>query len=106
MANELKLLGKRVAELRSKRELTQEKLAELVGYSTNHIAKLEAARTNPSFDLIVKIATSLNVEIKELFCYEEQNSPEYVKKELQKIIKSTDDETIKILYKLYKSLVN
>lgn len=106
MTEELILLGKRVAELRNKRGLTQEKLAELTNYSTNHIAKLESARTNPSFELIVAIATVLQVEISELFAFEQQKTPEYIKKELQKIIKNSDNETLKILYKFYCTLFN
>ena len=106
MTNELILLGRRVAELRNKRGLTQDKLAELTNYSTNHIAKLESARTNPSFALILAIANALQVEIKELFSFEEQKKPEYIKKEFQKIINNSDTETLKILYKFYGALYN
>lgn len=106
MTDELILLGRRVAELRNKRGLTQDKLAELTNYSTNHIAKLESARTKPSFDLIVAIAKALQVEIKELFCFEEQKSSEYIKREFEKIINNSDTETLKILYKFYGALFN
>lgn len=106
MTDELILLGNRISELRNKRGLTQDKLAELTNYSTNHIAKLESARTNPSFDLIVAIAKALQVEIKELFSFEQQQSPEYIKNEFQKIIKTSDHETLKILYKFYCALFN
>lgn len=106
MGNELTLLGRRVAELRNKRGLTQDKLAELTNYSTNHIAKLESARTNPSFDLLIAIAKALNVEIKELFYFEEQKSPEYIRKQFEQVIKSSDIDTLKILYKFYSSLFN
>ena len=51
MEKHLVALGKRIAYLRNKKGYTQEKLAELVSYSTNHIGKLESARTNPSFEL-------------------------------------------------------
>lgn len=106
MTDELILLGNRISELRNKRGLTQDKLAELTNYSTNHIAKLESARTNPSFDLIVAIAKALQVEIKELFSFEQQQSPEYIKNEFQKIIKTSNHETLKILYKFYCALFN
>ena len=53
MNEELIILGKRIADLRNKRGFTQDKLAELIDYSTNHVAKLESARTNPSFALLV-----------------------------------------------------
>lgn len=106
MTDELVLLGKRVAELRNKRGLTQDKLAELTNYSTNHIAKLESARTNPSFNLIISIAKALQVEIKDLFSFEEQESPVFIKKELEKIINVSDTETLKILYKFYGTIFN
>ena len=106
MTDELILLSKRVAQLRIKRGLTQDKLAELTNYSTNHIAKLESARTKPSFDVMVAIAKALKVEIKELFSYEEQKSLEYIKNEFQKIINNSDTETLKILYKFYGALFN
>ena len=67
MNDTLVMLGKRIADLRTKRGFTQEKLAELIEYSTNHISKLELARTNPSFDLLVNISKALDVEMKELF---------------------------------------
>ena len=53
MNEELVLFGKRIAELIQARGLTQENLSELANYSTNHIAKLESTRTNPSFMLLV-----------------------------------------------------
>lgn len=51
--------------------MTQEQLAEAIGYSTNHISKLELARSNPSFNIIIKIADALNVDMKEMFDFDE-----------------------------------
>ena len=101
--DELILIGKRIAEIRCKRGLTQEKLAEIINYSANHIAKLESARTNPSFDLLVNIAKALNVSIKDLFDYD-NNSIEFMKKDLINTVKIGDDNTIKLLYKFKKIL--
>jgi len=106
MKNELVALGKRIAELRIKHGLTQEKLAELTQYSTNHIAKLESARTNPSFELIVAIAKALKVETKDLFSFEEQNTPQYIRNKFEEIIKTADENTVKLLYKFYNTLYN
>ena len=73
MNEKLKLFGKRIAELRVRKNITQEGLAELIGYSPNHISKLESARTNPSFDLIIKIADALRISPQELFNYDKKN---------------------------------
>lgn len=98
----LVLLGKRIASLRSQKGLTQEKLAELVNYSPNHISKLESARTNPSFELLVNIANVLDVEFKDLFSFEEYENIDYIKQELKKVIQSSDNKKIKLLYKISK----
>ena len=104
MQDELNILGKRIAELRSKKGLTQEQLAELVGYSTNHISKLELARTNPSFELLIKIAAALNIELKDLFDFKDYITPEHLRNDMIKIIKSSTDKQIKLLYKIFRSI--
>ena len=103
--NELILLGKKIAEIRTGKGLTQEKLAEMVNYSANHIAKLESARTNPSFDLLVKIAKAMSIPVKDLFDYNDLNTPEYMKNDLLNTINKADNELIKLLYKFKKTLL-
>lgn len=94
------LLGKKVAELRAKKGLTQDKLAELTNYSTNHIAKLESARTNPSYELLLNLAGALNVEIKDLFDFKETKEPEYYKRKLISLIDAADSKELPSLYEL------
>lgn len=100
----LRILGKRIATLRTKRGLTQEKLAEIVHYSTNHISKLESARTNPSFELLYEISKALDVEMKELFNFDEYEEPQYIEKEFKEILDSGETSKIQLLYKIYRSI--
>ena len=102
----LDLLGKRISSLRQKRGLTQEKLAEITGYSPNHISKLESSRTKPSFDLLVGIAKALRVEIKELFNFDEYMDKKMMVNELQSYIAHANGQQIELLYKIYNSLNN
>lgn len=96
--------AKRVAYLRNEKHLTQAKLAELVGYSTNHISKLESARTYPSFDLIVKISNALNMNLRDFFDYEcNSNNKEEIKLELESLLNRLDK---KELTYIYKSIIN
>ena len=94
--NELIQLGKRISEIRIKKGLTQEKLADMVNYSANHIAKLE---------LLVEIAKAMNIPIKELFDFDDLNTPEYMKQDLLNSIDNADKELIKLLYKFKKTLL-
>ena len=105
MDKKLLLFGKRIAKLRARKNITQEKLAELIGYSPNHISKLESARTNPSFDLIIKIAEALNVEVKELFDYEKskKENNELVDK-ITFAVKDLNSQKQKFIYQTIKNI--
>ena len=101
MDKELKLLGRRIATIRNMRGLTQEKLAEMVQRSPNHISKLEIAGTSPSFELLVQLARALNIELYELFNFNEYSSAQIDKLEFEKLIKTLDDNKVNLLYKIY-----
>ena len=103
--NELEYLAKKIAEIRVKRGLTQEKLAEMISYSTNHIAKLEAARTKPSFDLLVRIAKAVDIQMKDLFDYDDLNTISYMKQDLINTINVADNNVIRLFYKFKKAVL-
>ena len=63
----LRLFGERLRELRTKRDLSQEHLAELAGLDRNYIGQIERAERNVALVNIVKIAKALGVEPGELF---------------------------------------
>lgn len=63
----LKDFGARVAELRKKRKLTQEELADLVDLHRTYIGFIEQGKRNPSIGNIHRIAKVLKVSLKELF---------------------------------------
>jgi transcriptional regulator with XRE-family HTH domain len=61
------IFAKNLKENRRKRGLTQAGLAEKVDVSTHHIAMIELARHYPTFDLVERIASTLDIETHELF---------------------------------------
>ena len=70
MSNEytfLKKFGSRIAELRRKSGLTQEKLAELVGVDRSYIGYVERGQRNPSMGVVYRIAKVIGVSLAELF---------------------------------------
>lgn len=99
MSNIKKLLGNRIREIRRSKNLTQERLAEMVGIGTPNISYIETGKFAPSMDTLEKIAEVLNVKPFELYMFE----PLKPAKELrQELIKAMDDENLlKLLYKFY-----
>ena len=61
------LFGRKIKEYRKKKNLTQAQLAELVNVDDKHISCIESGKNFPSADLIERLATSLEVEPKDLF---------------------------------------
>jgi len=67
-----KKLGKRIAELRRARKLTQEQLAEALDCSVEFISLVERGVNAPSVASLEKFAKILKIEINELFTFEEK----------------------------------
>lgn len=56
-------IGKRIAELRKERELSQVDLALKAGLDKGHIARIELGRYSVGIDTLQKIADALDVKI-------------------------------------------
>ena len=60
-------LGIHVRQLREKKGLSQQDLADDCGITQNQVGRIERAEINTSIKNLVKIANALDVEPKELF---------------------------------------
>ena len=61
----------RIKEFRAKHNLTQEKLAEMVGVRRETINFLEQGKYNPSLRLAHNVAKALNTNIDEIFIFDD-----------------------------------
>lgn len=59
-------IGKRIKEIRLKRGITQEKLAETVNISVPHISRIENGWASPSLQTLVDICNALDITIDDL----------------------------------------
>ena len=67
----LKKFGKSVKIERIKREISQEKFAELSFLDRTTIYKIEKGKSSPNLDTIIKIANALNININELLSFDD-----------------------------------
>jgi len=56
-----KLVGRNVRRVRLRKELTQERLAEISGFNQQYISSLERGRRNPTVVTVYELATALGV---------------------------------------------
>jgi transcriptional regulator with XRE-family HTH domain len=62
----LRNLGHRVIELRLARGLTQEQLAEVVGWLPRQVQRVEAGEANLSLEKLVTLANGFDISLSEL----------------------------------------
>ena len=60
---DIKLLGKRIGELRKTKGFTQDALSELVGIDPKHLSRIECGKNRPSLELLYKISSVLKVDL-------------------------------------------
>jgi transcriptional regulator with XRE-family HTH domain len=60
-------LGRRIAELRASRHLTQEAFAERLGVTSRYVQRIESGSQNVSVQVLAAFANGLGVKLAELF---------------------------------------
>lgn len=60
MALDYSLIGSRIRKRRNKLKLTQEKVAERVGISPQHMSNIERAISIPSTEVVMRLAIALD----------------------------------------------
>jgi transcriptional regulator with XRE-family HTH domain len=99
-------LSKNLKENRRKYGISQSKLAEKAGISTQYIAMIELSRQFPKPEVLERIAAALNIEAYELFAVppSPESSMERLHKDIISEIKQVIIEVIeKALADKYKS---
>ena len=100
-----KLLGKRIQELRKKKNITQQQLADMLEIDQRTLSAIECGINFPSKNLI-KIAEVFGVEIKDIFDFEHNEmSREMFKKAIIGSLDKLDTQDLKTIYRLTKSMI-
>lgn len=105
MADEqLNFMGGRIKELRKIRGLTQEKFAEILNIDPKHLSRIECGKTQPSLNLLKKMAVYLDIKISAFFKTEHLQTSDKLIVEINKILKNSSSDKIKIYYKILCNL--
>jgi transcriptional regulator with XRE-family HTH domain len=67
----LQYVGQRIKKLRQSQNITQNQLAFEAGISTNQLGRIERGELNTGVSTLFAIADALNMEINELFIFED-----------------------------------
>ena len=98
-----KQLGKRIKELREKKNFSQEYIAEELDIHPANYWRIENGVSYPKPENLEKICEILKVQAQELFAFEHIQSLDDIKFELREIIENDEDMT-RLIYKFVKTL--
>ena len=102
-----KKLGKNVKKYRKANNLTQEKLAELIGVEVISISYIETGRCFPSPDNLEKVSDTLHTSLSDLFDFSTDYSCKYYLEEITKNISliNTDKTKLNAVNSFIKSMI-
>jgi transcriptional regulator with XRE-family HTH domain len=96
-------LGKRIRELRNKKNITQEFIAEKINISPANYSRIENGISYPKPENIEKICEILEVTAKDLFDFENHKNINDIIQEICSEIKN-NDSLARLLYKFMKTV--
>lgn len=105
MVNIKKLFGRKIKEYRKKKNLTQAQLAELVNVDDKHISCIESGKNFPSPDLIERLATSLDVEPKDLFEFYYLQDTEDLKSDIITMLDKLNKDELALAHKYLRTFL-
>ncbi len=101
MMIDYQLIGKRIAEQRKSKHITQESLAEYLDISTAYVSKIERGKTQLSLERLVEICHFLDLSPSVLIEGGDPTSASYMLPELSELL----DQCPKELLPLIKSII-
>lgn len=106
MSLDYKLLGNRIKELRIKKNITQESIAEITGVTNVYISRIELGISKPSLETLVKICNALDTTIDFLLSNSIFQAKEHLNEDIAILIKDCTSEEINLIGDMIKVILN
>lgn len=101
-------IGRKIADGRIKKGMTQEELAEKINSNSGYISNIETAKKRPSLSMLIRIVNVLDLSLDYVLLNEIENKEfkdDMQMLELYKEIKALDDVDKKLFYDLSSDLI-
>lgn len=99
------IIGSRIKELRLQKQLTQEKLAESLGVSSEYMSKIENGRVEINLKRLAQLSLILECPIEYLIAGSVNQAPDYKANEFIQLLEGLSPKEKDVVYKIAE-LVN
>ena len=104
MSDIAKIIGQRIRNYRTKKGLSQEKLAELAGCHPTYIGQLERGEKNATLESVEKIASAMDISLSELFDKLGKSGGDNIAAKCYDLVASKNEAEQKQLYKMLQEM--
>ena len=92
--------GKRVQAIRKSKNLTQEKLAEVIGLDTPNLSNIERGKRFVTSDTLEKIVKALGVTERELFDFDYIQDRDELIKSINELLEKANSRELEYFYRM------
>ena len=90
-------LGQAIKKAREAKEITREKLAELLDVAPRHIQSIENEGQYPSFPLFVRLVTMFNISADQYLFTDKQAEKSSLRRQIDSILDTFEDKELIII---------
>ena len=95
-------IGKRIKQYRTKKQLSQEDLGNVIGVTRKHLSKIEIGERAPTLDLLILIANALDISADDLLVENLNHTSSPVGQELHAILQDCNPYQKEMLIRILK----
>lgn len=99
---DLKLIGERVKEARTKKGLSQEELAEIMDVATSFLSRVERGGTSINLRRLAQISVALDVPMEELITGVIREDNRYLDKDFYEVLQKCSKNKRRLIYNIAK----
>jgi len=100
-----KIFGSRIAEIRNKRRMTQDQLAEKMEISPKYLSSIERGKENPTLNTLINFAQCLGVDLGVIFSFSQIEDPSKRKSSINSLLTKADEDQLKLALKILSSII-
>ena len=100
------MIGARIKEIRIGKRITQEQLAEKININPKYLSSIERGKENPTLDILIKIAKSLDVNLDDIFKLVQIEDPAKRKILIKSLLNEADSEQLKLAFKVLSAIIH
>ena len=101
-----KKIGIKIKETRLNKSISQEKLAELIFMSKEHVSHIECGTTKLSLPTLIKICNALETTADFLLLDSIYKSKEYLRDDFARLISDCPESDMRLILEVSKTIVN